>query len=135
MGYLPATEDLSLISVAEEGQTYNDVKLDTYTDSDHPFDWGSRKQQACAQSSTEEEANAANDALTRSTYPLSGILDGIWQKIVTWVLHIDNDPARVCIKNGSSNTLMYMAEHQRVAFSFLRDWSDAELHGGEANCR
>ena len=83
-----------------------------------------------AKSSTEAEVVAINESLVWSTYPLTGVLDEIYGQVFPWVLHVDNDAARLVAMNGASNISRYMAQHQRINFAFLKDAFDSLLHEG-----
>ena len=86
------------------------------------LDWGSKRQQVVAKSTTEAETVANNEMLTRCLIPLGGVFaqlnsgDPIREDAVT-----DSEASRLAIAQGASNAMRYLHTHQRVSLMFLKD--------------
>ena len=86
------------------------------------FDWGSKRQGAAAQSTTEAETVANNEMLTRARIPLGGIFEELnGGAPVREDAMTDSEASRLAIMQGASNTMRYLPTHQRVSLAIMRD--------------
>ena len=91
-------------------------------------EWYCRRQGATSKSSTEAEIVAADDAVMKTGYPLTMMLEELLNRESSWEHGMDSDAARLTLQGRKASPLQYMVRHQRVALGFLRDTFDVRRH-------
>ena len=144
MGYVKTSIKYKL--VGKIGDSFDNIKLCTYTDADHcssqedtkstsgmimtlegpntwwPLTWSSRKQTSTARSTTEAEMVSLGAGLFQDALPTQELLETIWDKSVELVCYQDNSAVIQIVAAGYSPKLRHLNKTFKINIGSISEW-------------